>query len=117
MVKDRRKWSAFKDEKDVSQAQRTQDLQKISREAAPGEETTIPKPWIPKWMKEKQEFEAEEAKHHAEAAAEAANNNNNNININNNTNNPMAAQSPSTGGLLSIGKLSLGRTASHSWYQ
>ena len=76
MVKDRRKWSAFKDEKDVSQAQRTQDLQKIAREAAPGEETTIPKPWVPKWMKEKQEFEAEEAKHHAEAAFEAANNNN-----------------------------------------
>ena len=80
LVKDRRHWSKFKDDKDVSSAQRKQDLNKIALAAAPGEETSIPKPWMPKWMKEKMIFEAEEAKLQADAlAAEADGGNNNNL--------------------------------------
>ena len=43
--KDRRKWAQFKDDKDVSQAQREQDLGKIAKAA---EETNIkpPTPWV-----------------------------------------------------------------------
>ena len=71
LVKERRKWSQFKDDKDISQAQRTQNLKKIAEMAEPGEETSIPKPWQPKWLRDKLLFEAEEAKLHAEAEAEA----------------------------------------------
>jgi translation elongation factor EF-1alpha len=71
-AKDRRKWSQFKDDKDVSQAQREQDLVKIAKEA---EKTMFvaPKAWMPKWKKDQMAFELQESEAAAAAAAAALN--------------------------------------------
>ncbi len=69
--KGRRHWSKFKDEKDVSSAQRKQDLAKIARNAEVTEHST-PAPWKPKWMRERDraiaEAEAALAEKHAQGA-------------------------------------------------
>ena len=67
------KWSRFKDDRDVSKAQRTQDLDKIAREARPSE-SFVPTAWKPKWQRERDEaLEAEAlALEKAKLALEAA---------------------------------------------
>ena len=72
--KGRRHWSKFKDEKDVSSAQRKQDLAKIARNAEVCEHGT-PAPWKPKWMRERDraiaEAQAAQAQRDADQQQEA----------------------------------------------
>eukprot|EP00946_MAST-07B_sp_MAST-7B-sp1_P002762 g2762.t1 len=68
------KWSQFKDDKDVSQAQREQDLDKIAQESAVTSAASAPLAWKPKWQRERDEALAAAAKAIADAqsAEEAA---------------------------------------------
>lgn len=70
---ERVKWSHFKDDKDVSQAQREQDLGKIARESKVTGASAAPLAWKPKWQRERDEALEAEAKAVADAqeAAEA----------------------------------------------
>ena len=65
------KWSHFKDDKDVSQAQRDQDLGKIARESKVTAATAAPLAWKPKWQRERDEALEAEAKAVADAQATA----------------------------------------------
>ena len=63
------KWSHFKDDKDVSQAQREQDLDKIARESTATAASAAPLAWKPKWQRERDEALEAEAKAIADAQA------------------------------------------------
>ena len=94
MVKERRNWSKFKDDKDVSQAQREQDLGKIAK-AAEASEFVAPTAWMPKWKREKEKFELEEQQASADAIAAATSKNSDGSGSHSEPMAPMARSKPS----------------------